>query len=67
LAPDDSRRYAHDTQVYFGKTGALADKWVRTMASSTQPKPLAITILVSSGLLAGGCFWVAQRSRQKQP
>lgn len=61
LAPDDSRRYAHDTQVYFGKTGALADKWTRMIATWGEPKPLAITIIVVSGLLASGCFWVARR------
>ena len=59
LAPDDSRRYAHDTQVYFGKTGALADKWTRTISSWSQPKPLAITIVFVSVALAGGCFWAA--------
>lgn len=64
LAPDDSRRYAHDTQVYFGKTGALADKWTRTVASWGQPKPLAITIIVVSGLLAGGCFLAARRGEK---
>ena len=60
LAPDDSRRYAHDTQVYFGKTGALADKWTRMLAEWSEPKPLAITIIVVSGLLAGGCFLVGR-------
>jgi len=61
LAPDDSRRYAHDTEVYFGKTGALADKWTRTLADWGKPRPLGITIVLVSVLLAGGCFWAAQR------
>ncbi|EDY21387.1 hypothetical protein CfE428DRAFT_0632 [Chthoniobacter flavus Ellin428] len=65
LAPDDSRRYAHDTEVYFGKTGALADKWTRTVSSWSQPKPLAIIVIVVSGLLAGGCFLAARRPELK--
>jgi hypothetical protein len=53
LAPEDSRRYAHDTEANFGKVGALGDR-VRRMAG--EPKPQAIAIVVVSGLLAGGCF-----------
>lgn len=66
LPPDDSRRYAHDTQVYFGKTGALADKWTRTLAGWGKPRPLGITVIVVSGLLAGGCWWTAQRGASRE-
>jgi hypothetical protein len=62
LSPDDSRRYAHDTEVNLGKVGALTDKWTRMAAHWGEPKPLAITILVVSALLAGGCF-LAGRQR----
>lgn len=60
LAPDDSRRYAHDTEVNFGKAGVLGDKARRMAAHLGEPKPLAVTIIVVSGLLAGGCFFFSR-------
>lgn len=60
LAPDDSRRYAHDTEENFGKVGALGDKARRMAAHLGEPKPLAITILVVSVILSGGCFFAGK-------
>lgn len=60
LAPDDSRRYAHDTEVNFGKVGALGDKARRMAAHLGEPKPLAITIIVVSALVSAGCFLVSR-------
>lgn len=57
LAAEDTRRYAHDTEVNLGKVGALAYKGMRHLG---EPKPLAITVVVISGLLAGGCFLLAR-------
>jgi hypothetical protein len=62
LAPEDSRRYAHDTEANFGKAGTLGDKGLRMAAHLGEPKPLAITIIVVSGLLAGGCFVASRQS-----
>ena len=56
LAPEDSRRYAHDTEVNFGKAGVLGDKARRMAGQLGKPKPLAVTVIVVSGLLASGCF-----------
>lgn len=57
LPPEETRRYAHDTEVNFGKVGLLADKGMRRLG---EPKTLAITIVVVSGVLAGGCFLVSR-------
>lgn len=56
LAPEDSRRYAHDTEMNFGKVGALGDKARRMAAHLSEPKPLAVAIGVVAVLGAGGCF-----------
>jgi hypothetical protein len=63
LVPDDSRRYAHDTEMNFGKVGGLVDKWMRLAARWSEPKPLAITIIVVSVLISGGCFVLARPGR----
>ncbi|MEZ0258305.1 MAG: hypothetical protein ACAI37_23705 [Chthoniobacter sp.] len=60
LAPEDSRRYAHDTEVNFGKVGVLGEKARGMAAHLTEPKPLAITIIVVSALLSAGCFFVSR-------
>jgi hypothetical protein len=60
LAPEDSRRYAHDTEVNFGKTGVIGDKAMRTVSRLGEPKPLAITIIVISVLVSGGCFYASR-------
>jgi hypothetical protein len=48
LSPDDSRRYTHDVEVYYGETGLLMDKWERWLGAMTRGKPLATTIAVVS-------------------
>jgi hypothetical protein len=61
LAPDDSRRYARDTEVNSGKVGLLMDRWTRSLASQRRSKSLAIAIIMVSALAAGGCFLAAGR------
>jgi len=56
LSPEDSRRYTHDTEVNLGKVGLLLDEWTRAGAKLGEPRPLAITVIVVSFLVAGGCF-----------
>ena len=63
LTPEDSRRYAHDTEVNFGKVGLLLDEWMRAGRKLGEPRPLAITIIVVSALVAGGCFLVGGEKR----
>ena len=57
LAPEDSRRYTHDVELYYGQTGLLVDKWRRWWAEWTQGKPLAEVIAVASLLVASGLFY----------
>jgi hypothetical protein len=64
LSPEDSRRYTHDVEVYYGETGLLMDKWRRWFEEWTQGKPLAKLIAAASLVLAAGVFFVgSKRSR----
>ena len=63
LAPEDSRRYTHDTELYYGETGLLMDKWARWFEGLTHGKSLAKTIGVLSLAAATGCFWIAKGSK----
>jgi hypothetical protein len=59
LSPQDSRRYTHDVELYYGETGLLMDKWKRGWEEMTHGKPLATTIALASLVVAGGCFYLA--------
>jgi hypothetical protein len=61
LSADDSRRYSHDVEVYYGKSGLLLDKWTRRLEALTHGKGLAEVIAVVSVAVAGGLFFVAAR------
>ena len=64
LSPEDSRRYTHDVQVYYGESGLLMDKWQRWIEEWTQGKRLAELIAAASLLSASGVFWIgAERGR----
>lgn len=58
LPPDDSRRYTHDVEMYYGKTGMLVDSWTRVLESWTHGKRLSVVIAIGSLAVAGGCFFV---------
>lgn len=60
MSPDDSRRYTHDAELYYGKTGLLMDKLWRHLEGLTHGKGLADTIAVGSVVAAVGCFWFAK-------
>lgn len=59
LSPEDSRRYTHDVELYYGETGMLMEKWKRWFQELTHGKPLANTIAVASLILASGLFYLA--------
>jgi hypothetical protein len=59
LSPEDSRRYTHDMEMYYGQTGLLLDRWGRWWEEMTHGKPLAKTIAVTSLVVAGGAFYLA--------
>ena len=59
LSPEDSRRYTHDVELYYGQTGLLVDKWRRWWEEMTQGKPLAEIIAVASLVAASGLFYMS--------
>jgi hypothetical protein len=61
LSLQDSRRDSRELEVYNGKLGVLVDKWVGIGHAWMQPKPLAITIALASGIVAFGVFTLASR------
>jgi len=63
LAPEDSRRYTHDVQVYYGETGLLVEKWRRWWEEWTQGKSLAEVIGVAAVISASGLFYAAGNRR----
>lgn len=65
LSPEDSRRYSHDVELYYGKTGLLMDQWKRWLAELTQGKPLARMIAVASLVVAAGLFYLAAKSNKR--
>jgi len=65
LAPEDSRRYTHDLEQYYGETGLLTDKLTRWLDELTHGKPLAYTVAVLALFASGGCFLVARISRNE--
>jgi hypothetical protein len=71
LSPEDSRRYTHDMEVYYGQTGLLLDKWGRWWEEMTHGKPLARAIAVTSLVVAGGVFYLTTNrgtpNRHPQP
>ena len=66
LAPEDSRRYTHDVEQYYGETGLLADKWTRWFEGLAHGKALAKTIAVLSSVAASGCFLSARVAKTGQ-
>jgi len=61
LSPEDSRRYTHDVELYYGETGMLMEKWKRWLQEMTRGKPLADVIGIASLVSAGGLFYLAAR------
>jgi hypothetical protein len=61
LSPEDSRRYTHDVELYYGATGLLMEKWQRWWEEWTHGKPLAKVIATGSLFLAAACFYLAAR------
>jgi hypothetical protein len=59
LSPEDSRRYTHDVELYYGQTGLLVEKWKRWWEEWTHGKPLAKVMAVASLIVASGLFYAA--------
>jgi hypothetical protein len=66
LSPEDSRRYTHDVELYYGETGLLMDKWSRWWNELTHGKPLAEIIAVASLVVASALLYAASPRRPVQ-
>jgi len=64
LSPEDSRRYTHEVEMYYGETGLLMEKWRRWWDEWTQGKRLAGVIAVAAVILASGLFYQAANRRR---
>jgi len=65
LSLQDSRRDSRELEIYNGKLGVLVDKWVGIGHAWMQPKPLAITIALASGIAALGVISLTSRPAGK--
>jgi hypothetical protein len=64
IPPEDSRRYTHDVELYYGATGLLVDKWERWFEQWTRGRPLAKLIGATSIILAAGLFYGGANRRR---
>jgi hypothetical protein len=58
---EDTRRYAHDTAVNFGKVGLLVDGWLRAAGTPKGRRNMGITVIVISGVVGGGLLAAGSR------
>jgi hypothetical protein len=61
VAPENSKTYIHDLEVFGGKSAVLSDAFRRRFAALWHGKSLAFTIAFGTVLLATGFFFVAGR------
>ena len=64
-SPEDSRRYTHDVELYYGETGLLMNNWRRWWEETRQGKPFAYTIAVTSLAVASGLLYVGSAPRPR--
>jgi hypothetical protein len=67
LAPEDSRKYRRDVEIYYGQSGVLLEKWSRWADHWTHGKPLAKLVAASTLLVAGGLFLAGRARAEPQP
>ena len=61
MAPEDSKRYLHDLELYGGKANVIAHDFTRWFAGLWLGKSLAFTIACIAIVLAVGVYFVANR------
>ena len=64
VAPEDSKIYMHDMELYGGKANVLANEVTRWFVGLWHGKSLAFTVASITILTSFGFFFVANRSRQ---
>jgi hypothetical protein len=61
VATLDSRKDVRQLELYYGKSGLIAEGWTEWLQSLAHGKRLAATIAIVSAILGGGCFLAAAR------
>ncbi len=62
-AQDQSKAYDQAVQRNIGATGLLMDRWTQNLSGLARPRPLAVALIVVSGVTAGGLFVAASRAK----
>ena len=63
LLQEKSKAYDLQVQRNVGGFGLLMSRWAGDIAQLGRPRPLALTVLIVSGLTTGCCFLAASRQR----
>ena len=61
MAPEDSKRYRHDLELYGGKANVIVYDFTRWFAGLWRGRSLAFTIACIAIVLSLGLFFVANR------
>ncbi len=61
---ENSKAYEREVERNVGTFGLLMSQWSQAIAKLGQPRPLAMTFVLVSGLMAGGFFLAASRLRE---
>ena len=59
LSAYNSRGFAREAQRTTGQVGLLMDQWSESFAKLGEPRSFAILVVVTSSVVAAGCFLVA--------
>lgn len=62
VAPEDSKRYMHDLELYGGKANVLASEFMHWFDSLWHGKSLAFTIAVLTVLISSGLLLASRKS-----
>lgn len=63
VAPEDSKRYVHDLELYGGKANVLANDFMRWFVGLWHGKSLAVTIACITIFISLGFFYIARHLR----
>lgn len=59
IAPEDSKKYLHDLELYGGKANVLANEFMSWFAGLWHGKSLAFTVACGTIVISFGVFFVA--------
>ena len=62
MAPQNSKTYMHDMELYGGKANVIADDFARWFDGLWHGKPLAFTIFIIAAVISAGLSFAAKTS-----